>query len=313
VTDLNPEITPAGPGKVRMTWTPDPACFGYRFYVNDHPVSKSTKPSQTTTTFAHDGQPTAYGIAAAHEKPAETVLYPAPSPPAGKPPAVRTNYAAMPLGGQLDPLWAPDGKHAGPGATIDIVEDPLGQKGHVQRHVVQSGSILWGGDRCEVMTHKIGGGMGARIQLRFSLLLPAGFKSDGGGWNSVWQFHYPNDGPLQPPIFVTIRNGNELWLRIMAPVETNQKLATLAHGAWNTICQDIFQHDRDGFVRTWLDGSEKDDFSGQTLHADVPNTTYWKQGFYRPPNSSSGTQTMYFTDTLCWYENTPDAMLGWTP
>jgi len=78
MTELNPKITPAGAGKVKMTWTPDPSVFGYRFYVNDHPVSKSVKPGQASTTFAWDGQPTAFGIAAAYEKPAETVLYPAP-------------------------------------------------------------------------------------------------------------------------------------------------------------------------------------------------------------------------------------------
>ena len=64
-----------------MRWTPDPACFGYRFYINDHPVSKSTKPGQTTTTFKTDGQPTAYGIAAAYEHAPETVVYPTPPPP----------------------------------------------------------------------------------------------------------------------------------------------------------------------------------------------------------------------------------------
>lgn len=294
-----------------LGWEPVAGAVGYRFQSNANKPkwSHTWDPARTTVRFARDDGPfRVQALAAAAEG-----TWPPATP---QKPAVHTNYAALNLGSNLDPLWwyngSPNGaKHCGPGATIEIANDPLGQKGHVQRHIVQSGSVLWGGDRCEVMTVQIGGGMGARFQVRFGLLLPNGFKSGSGGWNSLWDLHYPGNGPAQSPLMAQIRNGGELWMRVMAPDQTNDKLATLSQGVWHTICHDIYQHDQDGFIDTWVDGDKVGAFRGPTLQAGVPNTTYWKQGFYRPPNSPEGTQTYFFTDTLCWYENEPKAMLAW--
>lgn len=239
-------------------------------------------------------------------------------------PLVRTNYANDPLGSALDPLWAPSGKHAGPGATIDVVEDPAGIKGHVQRYVVLSGSVLWGGDRCETMTSQIGGDEGARYQVRFGLYLPSNFYSDGGAWNSLWDMHYPNDGPAQSPLTGSIRNSNELWLRVlggpvtqdgtMGSIRNEAHVATLTKGVWNDLGFDILQHESQGLMDVWVNGTKVTSWGYiPTISPNVPNSTYWKQGFYRPTNSPSGTQTMYFTDTLMWESASPYDMLNWTP
>ena len=234
-------------------------------------------------------------------------------------PDVRTNYDADPLGGELDPLWYPHGKHAGPGATIEIVDDP--ERGHVQKHVVKSGSVLWGGDRCEVMSNRIGGPFGTRLQVRFDLLLPVGFQS-GDGWDSLWDLHYPNDGPAQSPITFYARNNSELWARVlggpltqdgtMGSIRHEEKVATLKQGVWNRLGFDIFLHDVSGLCDAWVNGEKVTSWGAiPTISVGAPNTTYWKQGFYRNPNHPAGTQTYLFDDTLCWYEDSPDAMLAW--
>lgn len=239
-------------------------------------------------------------------------------------PNVRTNYDLDALGSALDPLWTPNGKHTGGQGAIDIVNDPSGIARRVQRHTVHSGDIFSGGDRCEVMTTDIGGGEGARFQVRFDLYLPSNFSSDNSGWNSLWDMHYPNNGPAQSPLTASIRNGNELWLRVfggpvssdgtLGTVRNEQKFATLTKGAWNELGFDILQHATSGLMDAWVNKTKVTTWGSiPTVSPNVPNTTYWKQGFYRPQNSSSGTQIYYFTDTMMWISGTPDNMLNWTP
>lgn len=66
---LDPKVAKKPSGEIVMTWTPDPTCFGYRFYRDGVPVSKSTKAAQASTTFAAetDGLVHVYGIARATE------------------------------------------------------------------------------------------------------------------------------------------------------------------------------------------------------------------------------------------------------
>lgn len=80
---LDPQTSKLSDGKIKMTWTPDPSCFGYRFYRDGVPVSKGTKPEQRETTFARetDGKQHVYGIAKAVEWAVETSKYPADVPP----------------------------------------------------------------------------------------------------------------------------------------------------------------------------------------------------------------------------------------
>lgn len=47
---LNPKITEQG-AKLKMTWTPDPSCQGYRLYVDGSAVSRTFKPDAFETTF----------------------------------------------------------------------------------------------------------------------------------------------------------------------------------------------------------------------------------------------------------------------
>lgn len=219
----------------------------------------------------------------------------------------RTVYASVP-DGSLDLLWKPDGKHTAGQGYIGAENDPLGGQFRVQRHTVHDGDMLWGGERCETTTPKIGGSVGTRFQIGFKLLLPAGFQSDSSGWNSLWDMHYPNDGPAQSPMTVSVRNSNELWIRVlggpltqdgtMGTVRVEKKVATLTHNVWHTLAWDISQqYDATGIFDTWVDGIKVDTERTPTLSPGRPNTTYWKQGFYRS-QTSSGTATYYFGDTI---------------
>ena len=58
---LNPQVTDQGT-KVKMTWTPDPSCQGYRFYVDGVAVSRTFKPDASSTTFQKKAGEHFYGI-----------------------------------------------------------------------------------------------------------------------------------------------------------------------------------------------------------------------------------------------------------
>ena len=219
----------------------------------------------------------------------------------------RTNYANVPDGG-LDPLWEQHGRHMARWGYIGAAKDPLDGSFRVQRHTVHRGDVLWGGDRCETMTPRIGGGEGARFQVGFRLLLPIGFVSDSNAWNSLWDLHYQGGGPAQSPITVSVRNSTELWIRVlggpltqdgtMGTVRVERKVADLTLGRWHTLAWDVLQAtDNIGIFATYVDGVRVDTTRTPTL-SPGRNTTYWKQGFYRPPNSG-GTATYYFGDTIC--------------
>lgn len=242
-----------------------------------------------------------------------------------KPPAVRTNYIAV-ADGQLDPLWQPDGRHTAGKGYIGVQADPLGSGGPVTRYTVDDGDVLMGGERCETMTRQIGGPPGTRLQVRFDLLLPTGFRSGAGGWNSLWDLHYPTDGPAQSPITASIRYGDELWYRVlggpltvdgtMGSVRYEGMVARLAQGVWHTICHDVLLDVSAGRLDVWVDGMRVSPAAWSSIptissSSGKPNTVYWKQGFYRPPGSGLGTQTYFFGDTLCWRESGPEAMLAW--
>ena len=219
----------------------------------------------------------------------------------------RTNYAVVADGG-LDLLWQPDGRHTAGQGYIGAEKDPLGGSFRVQRHTVHDGDILWGGERCETMTPKIGGGPGSRFQVGFKLLLPVGFQSGSGGWNSLWDLHYPNNGPAQSPMTVSVRSSNELWVRIlggplssdgtMGTVRVEKRVATLAHGRWYSLAWDIGQGDPFGIFDTFVDGVLVDSQRTPTISNTPLNSTYWKTGFYRSA-SSSGTASYLFGDTVC--------------
>jgi hypothetical protein len=86
---LNPKVSKKADGTILMNWNPDTSCFGYRFYRDGIAVSKSTKPTQATTTFKAetDGRQHSYGLARATEQTPEEVEFPAdPTPPPPPPP-----------------------------------------------------------------------------------------------------------------------------------------------------------------------------------------------------------------------------------
>lgn len=77
---LNPKVTDQG-AKVKMTWTPDLTCQGYRFYVDGVAVSRTFKPEAAQTTFEKKDGTHSYGIQMMDVvPPLEEVQFPAPPP-----------------------------------------------------------------------------------------------------------------------------------------------------------------------------------------------------------------------------------------
>lgn len=233
----------------------------------------------------------------------------------------RTNYASLPLGGGLDPLWQAHGKHVGTGASIDIVNDPLSGGFKVQGHTLVDGAVLYGGERCEVLNSDsislpLNGG---RIQVGMKLYLPPGFSASGSDWNSLCNFHY-SGGVVQSPWVLSIKNQGDLHYRVLGgPLSGDGTIGTirnegvilnLSRGAWHTILADIKFHVTDGIFNLWVDGVQRMNLNAPTLSTYSGNDTYWKQGFYRSP-SDSGTNSYYFQDTICWKNATPDEMLAY--
>lgn len=256
MTDLNPKIQPAGAGKVRMTWTPDPSAFGYRFYVNDHPVSKSSRPGQSSTTFSFDGQPTAYGISASYEHPAETVIYPASSPVS----TPRPTWAV-----RLTPNFYSD--NDGPDANYQACWiGPPGSSYQIDRTADDRfcGALLW------------------------KPKAPWPPRPASGNWGRVWNFHNtPDDntsgyGWSLPPgnsAFALDFYDGKLILNVEPTNPNNYTLVQAVElGRRYTIAVDVVwgRNDsstaRPGAVKVWVDGV-------LVLDLENVNTVYkWANG-----------------------------------
>lgn len=267
MTDLNPKITPAGPGKVRMTWTPDPEAFGYRFYVNDHPVSKSVKPGQFSTTFAFDGQPTAYGIAASYEAAAETVIF--PEPPSTLP-DIDTPTSSVVLtpgffasqdgaASNYQVCWAGgDGKGGGrPGLSVSAGRHWLMFRVNI------SNAWPYGPQEGQWPIKWDSASMKAREQ---------------GEWGRMVNWH--NNGEGVSPFALDFVNGI-LHLHCEQG-DGNWRLhpGVLTRNTWHTIVLD-YTLGRPGGFRVWFDGNDTPIVANgiNTLYPGQTNVGLW-QGFY---------------------------------
>lgn len=231
---------------------------------------------------------------------------------------IGTDYASV-ADGQLDPLWREHGRHTAGRGYIGAENDPLGGNFRVQRHTVHGGDVLYGGTRCEVMSPAIHANDGERTQAGFSLALPADFVSDGGWWNSLMDYHYPNDGLDQSPVGLNIINSGELVVRVLGgpvtpdgtrgSIRSQGKVADLTKGVYHTICWDLLMDPVDGLLDIYVDGVRAWSHRGPTNSRGKPNNTYLKQGFYRPSGNTI-TATYLFRDTKAWYNQSPAAMLA---
>lgn len=89
---LNPQIRDLG-SKVELSWTPDPTCQGYRFYVDGVAVSRTFKPDANKTTFNKLSGTHEYGVQKMNVVEAlEEVLYPPVAPPPPPPPPPPSEY-----------------------------------------------------------------------------------------------------------------------------------------------------------------------------------------------------------------------------
>ena len=232
---------------------------------------------------------------------------------------IGTDYAKV-ANGELDPLWAPNGRHTAGKGYIGAEPDPLGGNFRIQRHTVHAGDVLYGGTRCEVLSGDIHANDGERTQAGFGLALPLDFQSDAGDWNSLMDYHYPNDGPAQSPVGLNIVNSTDLKVRVlggpltqdgtMGSIRHEATIAKLTKGVYHNISWDLKMDPVNGFMDIWVDGAKVWEMRGPTNSRGKPNGTYFKQGFYRPA-SNTITASYLFKDTKCWYDNSPAAMLAY--
>lgn len=224
----------------------------------------------------------------------------------------RTNYASVAVDG-LDALWASGGRQtAGAGYIGKVVLDGV----HCQKHIVHDGDVSMGGERCEVYSSAIGVNEGGGyVQFGCKFMLAADFMTSSNGWNTLFQFHAPNDGPEQTNWAVHVINGNELWVRILGgaivsgrpSIRNDGTIATVTKGVWHTLLVDINFHTTNGSCRMWLDGVLASPVAWQnipTVHPSLAqgglhNSQYVKQGMYRA-EVDTGTNTIWYQDMIGW-------------
>lgn len=235
----------------------------------------------------------------------------------------RTNYATVPNGG-LDSLWQHGGRQAAAADRIGAEADPKGGTFRVQRHTLRDGDVVLGGERCEVYSGDIGvPDGGGPVQFGSAVLLDKAFNTSASGWNAMFQFHAPNDGPQQTNWSMNCINGGELWVRILGgPLNADRTKPSIQHDAvvaklskweWHDIWVDINFHPVHGRCQIWVDGKSVAPIEWMdipTLHTGLPSSQYFKQGMYRNP-SDSGTNTIWYKDVVGWNDQTAAAMLAY--
>lgn len=214
--------------------------------------------------------------------------------------AVRTHNASVAIG-DIDPIFKSNGRHAKAADRIGVQLSPLGDGEKVMRMVVMPGDdhVVSSnqGERCEVIPDGMTMTEGDRLQIAWSLLLPADFASPGGNWCSLCDFHNPNAGAAQSPITEGIRDGGDLYGRILAgPENSDHTMGTfrldpqfgrLERLKWHEMILDIGASGdpAKGGLGFWLDNHELLPFKHMpTLVAGGRNIpVYLKFGHYRSP------------------------------
>jgi hypothetical protein len=201
------------------------------------------------------------------------------------------------------------------------VDDPLGQRGTVQRFEVQPGdgsTAPKGGERAHVHNPgKLGGFQdGDTIVMSWGLMIDSAFASPPGTWNSFVAIH--DGGGAQAPLHLSLAGdqadlvlalvGGGEWIPEGQPADTileNFDLGPLIKNRWHDFGMEVrFSCKGKGYVQLWVDGQHLVDARDRKIGYCGDPGMYWKQGFYR--SAYDKTTRLWFSDTYRW-ASLPDA------
>lgn len=222
----------------------------------------------------------------------------------------RTNYRAVPVGSLLDGYW---NKHVNAPDQIRYVEDPLGERGTVQRVEVRPGDLLSGGERADVLNQSKLGGFrdGDTVVMSWGLMIDSAFASPPGTWNSFADIH-TSGGGAQSPLHLSLAGDQaNLLLQIFGAKEWSSSkqpngsvyekfdLGPLPKNRWHDFVVAVrFGCTGTGYIQLWMDQQLLVDARDRQIGYCGDPGMYWKQGFYR--KAYDKTTRLWFSDTYRW-------------
>jgi len=228
----------------------------------------------------------------------------------------RTNYRSVPVGANSDGYW---NHHVSAPDRVQYVQDPLGQRGTVQRIEVRPGDASSGGERAHVLnTSKLGGFQdGETIVMSWGLMIDSNFASPSGTWNSFALIHADGGGNQavlnlalagdQADLVLALVGGGD-WIPEGQPTGTVLEyfnLGPLPKNQWHDFGLAVrFGCTGSGYVQLWVDGQHLVDARDRKIGYCGDPGMYWKQGFYR--SEYDKTTRLWFSDTYRW-ASLPDA------
>lgn len=228
----------------------------------------------------------------------------------------RTNYRSVPVGASEDGYW---NEHVSAPDRVRYVDDPLGQRGTVQRIEVRPGDASSGGERSHVLNQsKLGGFQdGDTIVMSWGLMIDSTFASPPGGWNNFVAIH--DGGGAQAPLELSLATdqadlvldlvgASGDWIPEGQPagiVRETLHLGPLPKDRWHDFGIEVrFGCTGTGYVQLWVDGQHLVDARDRKIGYCGDPGMYWKQGFYRSVYDK--TTRLWFSDTYRW-ASIPDA------
>ena len=232
----------------------------------------------------------------------------------------RTNYRSVPVGASFDGYWSQPQAEAPD--RVMYVDDPLGQRGTVQRIEVQPGdgsTAPQGGERAEVLNQSKLSGFrdGETLVMSWGVMIDSTFASPPGGWNNFVQIHADGGGNQAIWQLNLVGDQADLKLRIFGggdwtvsgqptgSVSEWLSLGSLPKNEWNDFGAVIrFGCGGTGYTKVWRNGQLLVDARDRKIGYCGDPGMYWKQGFYR--SAYDKTTRLWLSDTYRW-ASLPDA------
>ncbi|BBZ79566.1 hypothetical protein MANY_49030 [Mycolicibacterium anyangense] len=242
------------------------------------------------------------------------------SPSVAPDPLTHTAYKTLLAGVDSYAYWTDQVKTPD---RVQYVDDPMHQRGIVQRVEVQPGDNgvagSNSGERAEVINSSDLGGFqdGDTLVMSWGLLIDSAFASPPGTWNGFVQIHASGGGNQAP---LSLRLGSDdadlvlglfgggdwtPWGQPDGTVAETIDLGALAKDQWHDFVMAVhFGCTGTGYVQLWLDGQQVVDARDRKIGYCGDPGMYWKQGFYR--SAYDKTTRLWFSDTYRW-ATVPDA------
>lgn len=223
----------------------------------------------------------------------------------------RTNYRTVPVGALLDGYWSQPQAEAPD--RVMYVNDPLGQRGTVQRIEVQAGDGSTGGERAEVHNqYKLSNFQdGDTVVMAWGVMIDSAFASPPGQWNNFVQTHVTGGAAQSPWQMNLIGDQADLKLRIFGGGDWSASgqpagsvaewlsLGSLPKNQWNDFVAVVrFGCTGTGYTKVWRNGQLLVDADNRKIGYCGDPGMYWKQGFYRSVYDK--TTQLWFSDTYRW-------------